>query len=107
MNINKTQGQAPAAPANKKLTKEQIKAKLSEKFGEKIRTQGPKKQKTEDSVEVKGKPTVDHTGLKTDIATNDPSSAETQEKLRSILKSGGFDFNQKERKALADILEVQ
>lgn len=42
--------------------------------------------------------------LSSDIATNDPNAPETQEKLKDILKSGGFKFSEKERKVLSGIL---
>ena len=39
-----------------------------------------------------------------DIGKNDPTDTVTQEKLKGLLRSGGFNFNQKERAALKDIL---
>ena len=39
-----------------------------------------------------------------DIALNDPKSPETQEKLKSVLSKGAFNFNPKEREALEKIL---
>ena len=42
--------------------------------------------------------------LKSDVGSNNPASDVTQEKLRLILKNGGFSFNQKEQAALSQIL---
>jgi LmbE family N-acetylglucosaminyl deacetylase len=39
-----------------------------------------------------------------DVGPNNPNSAETQEKLRSILESGAFPFNPKEKSVLQEIL---
>jgi ribosomal protein S24E len=41
-----------------------------------------------------------------DIALNDPKSPETQEKLKSVLSKGAFNFNSKEREALDKILNA-
>ena len=42
--------------------------------------------------------------LKSDIHLNDPRSPETQEKLKTVLSTGAFNFNAKEREALDKIL---
>jgi Zn-dependent metalloprotease len=42
--------------------------------------------------------------LKTDIAKNDPTDTNTQEKLKTVLSKGAFNFNSKERDALEKIL---
>jgi hypothetical protein len=42
--------------------------------------------------------------LKTDIALNDPKDTNTQEKLKTALTRGAFNFNPKEREALEKIL---
>ncbi len=42
--------------------------------------------------------------LKSDIALNDPKDTNTQEKLKSALSKGAFNFNPKEREALEKIL---
>lgn len=59
-------------------------------------------------IKTKGKPgkaaaKKDHL-LKSDVSANNPADPVTQEKLKSILKSGSFSFNDKERKALGSIL---
>ena len=40
-----------------------------------------------------------------DIGDNNPASLMTQEKLKSLLKSGAFHFNENEKKVLAEILK--
>ncbi len=42
--------------------------------------------------------------LKSDIAQNDPKDTNTQEKLKSVISRGAFNFNPKEREALEKIL---
>ena len=42
--------------------------------------------------------------MKSDIAQNDPKDTNTQEKLKSVISKGGFNFNPKEREALEKIL---
>lgn len=42
--------------------------------------------------------------LKSDIALNDPKDSNTQEKLKTVLSKGAFNFNPKEREALERIL---
>ncbi len=53
--------------------------------------------------EIKTPNTKDLT-LKSDIAFNDPKDTNTQEKLKSALTKGAFNFNPKERAALEKIL---
>jgi hypothetical protein len=42
--------------------------------------------------------------MKSDVAKNDPKDTNTQEKLKSIISKGAFNFNPKEREALERIL---
>lgn len=42
--------------------------------------------------------------LKSDVDSNDPNDTNVQEKLKSILKTGAFNFSQKEKEALGQIL---
>ena len=42
--------------------------------------------------------------LKSDIAKNDPTDTNTQEKLKTVLSKGAFNFNAKEKEALERIL---
>lgn len=93
----------PSTPKKAKLTPEQIRAKLKGKFGDKIQ------QKTKsDKVEISQKQQQQEQNLDVhQVATvgkNDPDSLATKDKLRELLKHGGFDFNQKERQTLAKIL---
>jgi hypothetical protein len=53
--------------------------------------------------EIKTPNTKDLT-IKSDIANNDPKDTNTQEKLKSALTRGAFNFNPKEREALEKIL---
>jgi hypothetical protein len=88
----------------KKSSSDEIRAKLAKKFGQKVL---PKKK-----TEVKDKAEIHSKGVKNsseedfgDIKSNDPSSQVTHNKLKEILKTGAFDFNDKERKALSQILK--
>ena len=42
--------------------------------------------------------------LLTDVKLNDPNDSNTQEKLKTVLKMGAFNFNPKEKEALEKIL---
>lgn len=42
--------------------------------------------------------------LKSDVDANDPRDSNVHEKLKTILKVGGFNFSQKEKEALGEIL---
>lgn len=59
------------------------------------------------SLELKDKQKNEDVLLKSDIAKNDPNDSNTQEKLRTILKTGGFSFSQKEKETLASILNTE
>lgn len=85
----------------KAIEQEKVKARLQAKFGKDF-----KKKEVKEDVELNSKG-VKNSNEKDfgDIASNDPNSSATQEKLKHILKRGGFEFNQKERKALASILK--
>ena len=84
-----------------KLSKSDIQARIKARFGDKAMIKKKvEKPKVSDSVEITSK----ESAVIGDVAHNDPNSEITREKLRGILKSGGFDFNPKERSALADIL---
>jgi hypothetical protein len=56
-----------------------------------------------DVSEVKTPNTKDFV-LNSDIATNDPTDTNTQEKLKTILAKGAFNFNAREKEALEKIL---
>lgn len=53
------------------------------------------------------KPKVIATELKSDVGLNKPNDPGTQEKLKGLLKSGGFNFSDKERDALSSILGMK
>lgn len=85
----------------KKVTREELEAKLEEKFGKIKKVKKP----VEDKVEVSSNK-KDHTVSKAPgDMSNNPESVETREKLKEILKTGAFEFNEGERKALANILK--
>jgi len=82
--------------------------KLRDKFGDKFnRAQNLNevKKKDEDTVELSGK-SKDVKGVAGDIKENNPDSDLTQAKLKGLIKTGGFNFSDKERSALAEILDV-
>ncbi|MBD65469.1 MAG: hypothetical protein CME62_09700 [Halobacteriovoraceae bacterium] len=100
-----SQGDIPASSkkAPKKLSQEDIKAKIAAKFGEKAK---PQKAVPKEKVEINSKG-VSHSSEENfgDIQGNNPESEVTQEKLKDLLKSGGFHFNDRERKVLGEILK--
>lgn len=59
--------------------------------------------KVEGEVEEKSPNTKDFV-MKSDIAKNDPKDSNTQEKLKSVISKGAFNFNPKERETLEKIL---
>ena len=103
MQVNGAQGQKVLS--KKEQEKIDIQKKLQAKFGDKIM---PKKKSKVDEAQVSDKAKkkvaigADEFG---DIKTNNPSSEETREKLKALLKTGAFNFNDKERSALKDILK--
>ena len=104
MKVNSAQSQSINMPSNK-TSKDELKAKLEAKFGKKF---GEKKaeKKEEDvvvSIDKKGNKEVSDQGFG-DIKKNDPNAPETREKLKTILSTGAFSFNPKEREALQKIL---
>ena len=99
MEIN-NHGPKPGQP--KKLSAEEVRNKLREKFGDKVKDK-PTKPKIEDKVDVREQSLDVHQTAT--VGKNDPNSDITQDKLRDILKTGAFDFKPAERKALAQILK--
>ncbi len=91
-------------PAKKAMSQDDVKAKIMAKFGKDL-TKKPKA--TVDKVELSSKKGVTNSDEENfgDIGKNIPDSAVTQERLKSILKNGGFQFNEKERQALSTILK--
>ena len=90
--------------SKKELEKEEILKKVKAKFGDKAK---PKKAQPKEKVDVsdtaKQKSQIKDDDF-SDIGKNNPQSEVTKEKLRAILKTGAFSFNDAERGALNDIL---
>lgn len=96
---------ATSAPiSKKKSSQEEINNRLKEKFGSKIKTKKPEpaQEPAAKAEEIKQNFNVNQVAT---VGENAPDSEVTQDKLREILKTGAFDFNQKERKVLANILK--
>lgn len=68
-----------------------------------VSVDAPKLAKGEAEEEIKT-PNTKNLTIKSDIAQNDPKDTNTQEKLKSALTRGAFNFNPKEREALEKIL---
>lgn len=71
-----------------------------------VKVEAPKISEAAVEEEIKTPNTKDLT-IKSDIALNDPRDTNTQEKLKSALTRGAFNFNPKEREALEKILAVK
>lgn len=104
----KVNSASTSSQASSRPSKEAIQAKLREKFGKDFGKKPEKSEKKEDSAAVvsidkNGKKKVSKEGFG-DVKNNDPTSEVTQEKLKGLLRSGGFNFNSKERAALDAIL---
>lgn len=108
-------------PVRMQLSASEIRAKVEENSKPKVeKVEKPKGQKLGDgflneSVKVdraamkalaqaRAEAPKDHT-LPSDIDKNEPDNPVTTEKLKTILGSGGFSFNPKEREVLSKILE--
>lgn len=104
MKVNSAQSQN-IAKSPKKPSKADIEAKIKAKFGVDMEEKRAEKKEADVvvSIDKKGKKEISEEGFG-DIKNNDPNSEVTQEKLRSILKTGAFDFNPKERETLKNIL---
>ncbi len=82
--------------------KKALREKLAEKFGDRF-----KAIKKNDATVVISKEAVEKAQEAKDngsIKSNDPNSEETKDKLRGLLRTGSFKFNDKERDALEEIL---
>jgi hypothetical protein len=99
--------------SNKERQRQEVRAKIANKFGDKFETKdeivakkiaSQKKDKLELSDSAKRKAHIDPEGFG-DIKKNDPNAKETQAKLKGLLENGGFEFNEKERMALSKILK--
>lgn len=104
MKVESSQTKKITTDPPKKMSKEEIQAKLQAKFG---KSAAPKKSKEPNSVELHSKKGVNSSNDDDfgDVGKNNPKSEVTHEKLKSILKKGAFNFNPKEREALSKILK--
>lgn len=91
-----------ASKASKKLSSDEIAQKVAKKFGADAKI---KKVEAEPSPDVRAEISSQETIPHSDIGVNDPNNELTHAKLKGLLKTGGFDFNEKERKALSQILK--
>lgn len=107
MKVNSASTPIQSGPAEpKRPGKEAIQAKLREKFGKNFGEKKAEKKSEPDtvvSIDKKGKKEVSKEGFG-DIKANNPTSEVTQEKLKGLLRTGAFQFNDKERAALDAIL---
>lgn len=106
MKVENSQSKNITKATPKKLGNEDIKAMLKAKFGDKIKKKAPRPVEKED-VDLHSKKGVSSSDEPEfgDVKSNNPKSKLTQEKLKGILKMGGFNFNDKERQALSKILK--
>lgn len=98
---------AVGALSQKKLSRNEIKqadirAKVAGKFGKNVLPK-TKEDKVEISVKAHKHPEPGDDNF-TDIKDNNPNKEETRVKLQRLLKMGGFQFSEKERAALSEIL---
>lgn len=101
MEVNNTSGQKTLSPKEKQQA--EIRKKLAAKFGNKVL---PKKKEDKAEISVKAQKRAEPGDEDyADIKNNNPTSDETREKLKALLKTGAFHFNDKERGALSEILK--
>lgn len=74
-------------------------SKESEPIAEAAKREAPAKEMTAEEAETK----ANHL-MKSDVGVNDPNDETTREKLKNVLSSGGFQFSEKERATLGQIL---
>lgn len=90
------------------ISQNEIQKRLKEKFGDKFQPILDKKTEKKDEVSIISKKKIEKELTENpvigDVGKNDPRSEETQEKLKAILKTGAFEFNERERGALQEIL---
>jgi hypothetical protein len=116
MKVNAVQSQEKPTISNKERERQEIRKKIAGKFGDKFKTKNEineikskklaelKKDKIELSDSAKKKAHIDPEGFG-DVKNNNPKSEDTQMKLKGLLRSGGFQFSDKERAALGKILK--
>lgn len=102
MEVNSAVSQKPLSRQEQKEA--QIRAKLAAKFGKKVLPKKVENDKAEISVQARkrSQPGDDDYA---DIKNNDPNSEDTKDKLKALLKTGAFQFNDKERSVLSEILK--
>lgn len=86
-----------------------VEDKIRAKFGDKFKKAKVQNKKNKDTKEISKKATKKANRKNVsvgDIKENSPDSEVTKEKLKALLKTGGFHFNDQERSALSDILDV-
>lgn len=89
----------------KKMSNDDIAAKIQAKFG-KLAEVKKAIPPVVDKVDIAKKGVVSSKEEDFgDVGKNDPKAEVTQEKLKSILQNGGFQFNDRERQALGQILK--
>ena len=84
----------------KQVTDQQIREKLAARFKD-AKVDISKKARNHPG---KGQLDPEEIQAFSDIGNNDPNNDMTHDKLKKILESGGFNFNEKERAALEEIL---
>lgn len=94
-----------AMPGTKEIEAEKKAAKKAEKSLETNNDTEKNAVKAEEKKEGQAK-LVDASGspIQSDVGKNDPTDTNVHEKLKDILQTGAFSFNEKERKALSSIL---
>lgn len=101
MEVNSATSQKTFSPIEKQQA--EIRAKLAAKFGNKVL---PKQKEDKAEISVKAQKRAEPGDEDfADVKNNNPNSEETREKLKALLKTGAFHFNDKERGALSEILK--
>lgn len=106
MKVDSASSQKASAP----ISEEQVRKKIEAKFGKEI-LEKPKKdeaqisQKSKQLSQAETKIIDKDDVVIGDIGKNNPADSVTQDKLKHLIRSGGFSFNEKERLALQEILK--
>lgn len=92
----------------KKVSKEEVLAKIKEKFGKDLGKKPVEKSEIKDKLELssrgKGVKNSQEEGFG-DAGRDKPDNKFTQDKLKNILKTGSFQFSERERATLSKILK--
>lgn len=87
----------------KKLSKEEVQARIKAKFGKDVQKKKPvAKDKTD--IETKGVKSSDDEDFG-DVGSNNPANQITHDKIKDLLKTGAFKFSDRERATLSKILK--